>query len=188
MIIDVFQLFIGFDVKLVVVIRIEMVQQGFKTRKNTCHDHAGCILHLLGQYQSVRDATAGGGFFIPLDQGDIGVFQDFKSCGHGQFIHKVKLAADAVFRRQIKIPEFPGQLDHILRAHNIHKPGIAVGFLVNPGNVHVDDFMFLFLGQGFNEIIPGQNTVKVFIIEYLMSFAGQAHGNTGDTYRTGIQA
>ena len=79
---------------------------------------------------------------------------------------------------EIKIPEFPGQLDHILGAHDIHKPGIAVGLLVYPGNVHVHDFVFLFLGQGFNEIISGQNTVKVFVIEYLVSFARKAHGNT----------
>ena len=188
MVIDVFQLFIGFNVKFVVIIRIKMVQQGFKTRENTCHDHACCFLHLFGQYKCIRDAAAGGGFFIPLDQGDMGVFQGFKPCGHGQFIHKVKLAADAVFRRQIKIAEFPGQLNHITGVHNIHKPGITTGLLVYPGNVHIHNFVFLFLGQGFNEIIPGQNTVKVFLVKYLVSFARQAHGNTGNTDRAGIQA
>ena len=78
-------------------------------------------------------------------------------------------------------------MNHILGRCNIQQPGITVGLLENPGNVHVQNFFLLRTAQRLDKISTGQNPVKVIIVKDPVATAWKAHGYTGNDNPAGIE-
>ena len=187
-VVDLFQVFVRFDVELVVVIVVHLVDEGLEAGKQTGEDHPGGGLHLGRQPVAVGDQGARGGLAELLHQRDASVVERLDARGDGQCDGDVVVGLDAVLALEVEVAELAGELDHLLDARDVHQSRRPVGFLEDPGDVHVQDPLFFVPGERFDEAAAGQQLVEVVVVEDLVARTGQPHRGPGDDDRLAAKA
>ena len=84
MIVDVFQFFVGFDIKLIVIIIVHLGNQRLKSGKKRGQNDTGGVLHFPGQGKPIGYAAAIGCLPILLYQRNPGILERFDARRNGQ--------------------------------------------------------------------------------------------------------
>ena len=179
MVVDVLEFLVGPHIELVVVVLVELLDQGFESRKQRGHDDPGGGLHLLGQGVAVGDAVARGGQLVLEYQRDVGVLHCLDAGGDGERDGDIVVVVHAVFVLEVEIAELAGELNHFTGVGDVEEAGITVRLFENPRDVHVDDFFFFFPRKRFDEIVAGKQFLEIVGIEDLVAASRQPDGGTG---------